>query len=185
MKPQESFVGQPIRSLQTMLRVIAQSHPQVPSPIPDGIFGGKTAQAVAAFQRNFGLSATGVVDLATWNRVVEVYRRAQVESAPAQPIQITLQPGQVILPGQSHPAVLFAQCLLDTIGQFVSDFPDLELTGVLDPSTQRALAFFQLSAGLSPTGHLDKITWRHLSLQASLAFDRLSLQWEQDHPQGV
>ena len=60
MRPPESFIGQPIRSLQTMLRLIAEDAPGHVRVIPDGIYGPETMQAVAAFQRIHGLSATGV-----------------------------------------------------------------------------------------------------------------------------
>ena len=49
MRPVESFVGQPIRSLQTMLRVIAQNDAAHPDVIPDGIYGPETVAAVSAF----------------------------------------------------------------------------------------------------------------------------------------
>ena len=48
MRPPESFVGQPIRSLQTMLRVIAENDPSHPTLVPDGIYGPETVDAVAA-----------------------------------------------------------------------------------------------------------------------------------------
>ena len=73
MRPQESFVGQPIRSLQTMLRVISEDDPSHPTVIPDGIYGRDTVAAVTAFQREFGLPATGVTNYGTWNEIVRIY----------------------------------------------------------------------------------------------------------------
>ena len=43
MRPPESFIGQPIRSLQTMLRVIAEDQPGHVRIIPDGIYGSDDA----------------------------------------------------------------------------------------------------------------------------------------------
>ena len=57
MRPAESFIAQPVRSLQTMLRVIAQEDNRQPSVIPDGIYGNQTTAAIAAFQRNRGIPA--------------------------------------------------------------------------------------------------------------------------------
>ena len=51
MRPGESFVGQPIRSLQSMLRVIAEEDPSHMRLIPDGIYGPETVRAVSLFQR--------------------------------------------------------------------------------------------------------------------------------------
>ena len=38
MRPPESFIEQPVRSLQTMLRVIAEDDPTFPTVVPDGIY---------------------------------------------------------------------------------------------------------------------------------------------------
>ena len=70
MRPGESFVEQPIRSLQTMLRVIAEDDPGLPTLIPDGIYGPSTMVAVPAFQRRAGLPITGISDELTWDRIV-------------------------------------------------------------------------------------------------------------------
>ena len=46
-----SYVGQPIRSLQTMLRTIAHVDETLLKLVPDGIYGPNTVQAVREFQR--------------------------------------------------------------------------------------------------------------------------------------
>ena len=50
MRPLSSFVGQPIRSLQTMLRVIAEDDPTHLRIVPDGIYGPETTAAVSTFR---------------------------------------------------------------------------------------------------------------------------------------
>lgn len=174
MKPEESFVGQPIRSLQTMLRTIAQVDPMQPSLIPDGIYGPRTHDAVAAFQRRYGMPVTGVADQATWERIVERYRPARTETEPAQPIQITLNPGQVIRRGEENHLVNLIQSMLILLSDLYEGFPTLEHTGVLDIPTQRALTAFQILSGLPPTGELDKQTWKALALQYSQAADQIA-----------
>ena len=47
MRPPESFIEQPVRSLQTMLRVIAEDDDRFPTVVPDGIYGPTTMQAVS------------------------------------------------------------------------------------------------------------------------------------------
>ncbi len=73
MKPGESFVGQPVRSLQTMLRVIAEDGGYIPTVVPDGIYGPTTMNAIAAFQRYHSLPISGVADQTTWDKVAEIY----------------------------------------------------------------------------------------------------------------
>ena len=74
-----SYVGQPIRSLQTMLRTIAHVDETLLKLVPDGIYGPNTVQAVREFQRQNALPVTGETDNATWNKLVAVYT---VQSPP-------------------------------------------------------------------------------------------------------
>ena len=50
MRPAESFIEQPVRSLQTMLRVIAEDDNRLPTVIPDGIYGPTTMNSVTPLQ---------------------------------------------------------------------------------------------------------------------------------------
>lgn len=180
MKPEESFVGQPVRSLQTMLRTIAQVTPARYVPEADGVYSRRTASAVAEFQRRNGLNPTGVTDQNTWERIVREYEPARVEAERAQPLQITLNPGQVIGPGEEHHIVLLVQTILITMGLLLEGFPSPEHTGVLDPETERAILAFQIQSGLRPTGKIDKQTWKALALQYALVSDELSRQLEEN-----
>ena len=52
MRPIDTFVQQPVRSLQTMLQVIALSDSRIPLIIPDGIYGSSTISSVNRFQQS-------------------------------------------------------------------------------------------------------------------------------------
>ena len=180
MKPEESFVGQPIRSLQTMLRTIAQTTPARYVPEADGVYARRTANAVAEFQRRKGIQPTGVTDQNTWAAIVREYEPARVEAEKAQPVQVSLNPGQVLIAGQEHHILYLVQTMLITLGLLWEGFPVPEHTGILDPETERALLALQLQSGLRPTGRLDKQTWKVLALAYSLAFDELSRRLEDE-----
>ena len=180
MKPAESFVGQPIRSLQTMLRTIAQVEPGMITPEADGVHSNKTALSIAAFQRSRGLPVTGVADQKTWEAIVRAFEPARIETEKAQPIQIALNPGQTIEPGDSNHILYLVQSMLITMAELVDGLPYPEHTGVLDPETQRSLLAFQLYAGLRPTGRLDKQTWKALVLHYAVAADELSRRIENE-----
>ena len=78
MRPPESFIEQPVRSLQTMLRVLAQDDPTLPTVVPDGIYGPTTMAAVTEFQRRENLPLTGITDQRTWDRIVTKYEPALI-----------------------------------------------------------------------------------------------------------
>lgn len=173
MKPGESFVGQPIRSLQTMLRTIAQVDPQQISVIPDGVYSSQTSDAVRSFQENNGLNPTGVTDQDTWERIVEAYGPAQIETSPAQPIYITLNPGQTFRKGDRHHHINLVQAMLLVLSQAYPGFPIVELTGLFDDATEAAIITLQTLSDLPVNGVLDKRTWKHLVLHHAQASDLL------------
>ena len=169
MRPPESFIGQPIRSLQTMLRVIAEDDPSHMRIIPDGIYGPETMAAVSTFQRLHGLPVTGVTDQPTWEAIVAVYEPALVRVDEAQPVDIILNPGQVIRKGERSPYMYLVQAMLTVLADVYKSVGIPGLTGILDEATADSLATFQLLSGLPMTGNLDKHTWKHLALQFPLA----------------
>ena len=169
MRPPESFIGQPIRSLQTMLRVIAQDDVRHPQIVPDGIYGPETMAAVSSFQRIHGLPVTGVADQTTWETIVTVYEPAQIRQNDAVPLEIILNPSQIIRKGERNPNLYLVQSMLIVLsGQYESITPP-NATGILDDLTQDALIAFQQLSNLPATGNLDKVTWKHLALQYPLA----------------
>ena len=175
MRPPESFIGQPIRSLQTMLRVIAENDPSHERIIPDGIYGPETVSAVSTFQRIHGLPSTGVTDNRTWDTLVEIYEEALIEQLDAEPLLVILNPGQVIRKGERHPHLYLVQAMLTVLGETYESIGAPPSTGILDDATADSLASFQAISGLPMTGNLDKQTWRHLALQYPLAANVQSL----------
>ena len=63
IRSQLHLIGQPVRSLQTMLRSL--TYPFLPRLTPDGIFGERFLEAVMLFQ-NFFPPVTRQVNQATW-----------------------------------------------------------------------------------------------------------------------
>ena len=171
MRPQKSFTGQPIRDLQTMLRVIAK-HKGHPTPlVPDGIYGPATMKQVSEFQRSKGLPPTGSADRETWEAILLEYGPAKVNLRPAESLQIVLNPGTVIESGQENPHVYLIQSMLEVMYRRYKSVKSPGFSGILDQKTENSLKSFQTLAGLASTGKLDKLTWKYLVLQYPLAAD--------------
>ena len=168
MRPSESFVGQPIRSLQTMLRVLSEDDRTLPTVVPDGIYGPETITAVSAFQRRVSLPVTGIANQETWEAVVKAYEPARIRVDKAAPIEIIMDPGKVYRRGDSSANLYLLQAMLTFLSRYHTDIGAPGQSGVLDSPTAEALAAFQLLAGLPPTGELDKITWKYLVNQFTL-----------------
>lgn len=174
MKPEDSFTGQSIRSLQTMLRVIGEADGIVPPLVPDGIYGQSTISAVSAFQRQNGLPPTGITDQTTWEKIAEAYDPALVRVGEAQPIEIILEPDQVFRRGDRSPYLYLLQGILRSLADDFNTIDPPESSGTLDATTAQALAAFQLLAGLPTTGELDRMSWRYLAHHFSLFANRRS-----------
>lgn len=169
MRPPESFIGQPIRSLQTMLRTIAEDRPGYVRIIPDGIYGPETMRAVTVFQRNHGLPPTGLTNQETWEAVVAEYEPALISRDSAHPLYVLLNPGQVIRLGERHPHLYLVQAMLQVLAQAYESIGTPSQSGILDQATADAIASFQQLSSLPMTGELDKRTWKHLVLHYPLA----------------
>ena len=172
MRPDETFVGQPVRSLQQMLRTIHTYDDSHTELIPDGIYGRKTLTAVSNFQRLHGLSVTGVTDQDTWESIVREYERAVIEVDHAQPVEIILNTNEVLVRGDRSPYLHIAQAMLLALAEEYTSITPPGRTGILDEATAQSLAAFQELSDLPQTGQLDKQTWKHLALHFPLAANR-------------
>ena len=172
MRPSESFVGQPVRSLQTMLRVISEYDRSIPTVVPDGIYGRETRNAVSVFQGNNGLPSTGITDQRTWEKISDQYDDTIIYIGKAEPIEIILDPNQVFVLGNSSPYLYLAQSMLLFLSQLYESISSPTHTGTVDSETARSIRSFQQISGLAPTGDLDRKTWKHLSKQFTLNANR-------------
>lgn len=65
--------GEAVRQMQEQLNAIADVYYSIPNLAADGVFGPNTEASVRAFQKQFNLSDTGIVDFSTWYKISEIY----------------------------------------------------------------------------------------------------------------
>ena len=169
MRPAESFVSQPVRSLQTMLRVLGEDIDAYRNVIPDGFYGDQTRNAVYHFQRLHGIPATGVADQRTWDTIYAEFEPSHTRLVPAEPLQIILEPGQVIRKGERNTYLYVIQAVLITLSEQYGSITAPTVSGILDDPTSDAIASFQYLSGLPQTGELDKVTWKHMARHYTLS----------------
>ncbi len=163
MRNPEEYRGNPIRSLQTMLRTISKNGAPIPPVVPDGIFGQDTEDALRAFQKHAGLSVTGKTDLDTWQALTKHHDRARVFSAPAEPLHLILQPNQVIAPGERNHHLNLMQAMFLVLGDHYAGVPKVRVTGIHDAETQAAVRWLRQAALLPDATEIDRDLWRHLA----------------------
>lgn len=123
MNTPANYVGQPIRSLQTMLRTIAHADETLLKIVPDGIYGPNTVQAVREFQRQNALPVTGETDNATWNKLVAVYTVQSPSVLPAAPVTVRWTPNRTLAAGSRNSHLFLIQSMLQALARFYVNAP--------------------------------------------------------------
>ena len=107
------------------------------------------------FQRQFSLSADGILGKDTWNKIVSVHNAMQA----GNPTHVTTQyPGVPLRVGSTGDYVRFVQSYLNGI----SGRPLLTVDGNYGQNTTRAVGLFQATAGLPVDGVVGSATWAAL-----------------------
>ena len=160
--------GNDVLQLQFLINYIAQFYPNVPSVSQDSVFGSNTANAVRNFQRQFNLTADGVVGPATWNKLYQVYRTLQSGEGQSNDGDTSGSgaipwPGVYLRQGSTGSNVSTLQRLLNNARNTYAQLPLLSVDGVFGANTNNAVRLFQRAAGLTVDGIVGPTTWNALA----------------------
>ncbi|MBR6523284.1 MAG: peptidoglycan-binding protein [Clostridia bacterium] len=153
----EPITGEPVRSLQTFLRKISYSR-DIPTVVPDGIFGSQTKNSVEGFQKLYGLPVTGEADFDTWNKIIEIFDEVTEEEKPPQRLLIFPEEAYIIDIGTEDEYLYVIQGAMKVISNNVENVPSLDITGVHDNQSVEATKSIQKIAGIDESGIIDKKT---------------------------
>lgn len=169
MNTPANYVGQPIRSLQTMLRTIAHADETLLKIVPDGIYGPNTVQAVREFQRQNALPSPVK---RTTRRGTNSSRSIPSKARPSCPPRRSRSAGRRtarLPPGSRNSHLFLIQSMLQALARFYVNAPVLTVTGVHDAPSVAAVKWLQRLAALPQTGEIDQTTWAYLSGLYTLA----------------
>jgi len=130
--------GDAVKVLQEKLKILGFYHALV-----TGIFGLSTEVGVRAFQREFGLAETGIVDREMWELLFQL-------TDVASPIS----DHEVLRLGDSGSEVRELQLKLRALLYYTG-----QVTGNFDKETENAVKRFQFNNDITTTGVVDSITW--------------------------
>ncbi|NET16143.1 MAG: peptidoglycan-binding protein [Okeania sp. SIO1H6] len=130
--------GEDVKYLQTVLNATVADN----SLVVDGIFGNLTKEAVIAFQKQYGLTADGIVGPKTWG---------VVDTGKIVRTTLTL--------GSTGEGVEYLQRRLNGIRS-----ASLVVDGIFGVATEEAVKKFQKSSGLTVDGIVGPKTWEQLEL---------------------
>ena len=171
----QSYPGSPIRqgdsgtavfTLQRQLNRITKDYPFLGKLTVDGVFGAKMTATVKAFQKQFNLTADGVVGRQTWYKISYIYVSVKDLAELTSEGEVssgTLSDGTwggtVLRTGSTGSAVEQLQFWLNTLAQYESSIPSLTVDGVYGTGTANAVRAFQRKYGLTVDGVVGRATW--------------------------
>lgn len=155
--------GNQVVPAQYYLSFISTYNSAIPRVTIDGIFGNGTRQAVEAFQREYGLDVTGVIDRTTWDRLTQVYLGIIGDNPPQYLAQEYIPyPGRTLGEGASGDAVRVLQERLLYLSDIFPNIPRVDVTGYFGPETEAAVLGFQTEFGLPQKGIVGPLSWNEI-----------------------
>lgn len=173
-----SYPGSPLRqgdtgpnvfTLQRQLNRITKDYPFFGLLTVDGIFGPAMTATVKAFQKQFGLTADGVVGRQTWYKISYIYvsvKDLAELTSEGETSSGTLSDGTwggvVLRQGSTGSSVEQLQFWLNTLSQYDSSIPSVMVDGIYGSGTTAAVRVFQRKYGLDVDGIVGQQTWTRL-----------------------
>ena len=176
----QSYPGSPLRqgstgaavfTLQRQLNRITKDYPFLGLLTVDGIFGRKMTETVKKFQKQFNLTADGVVGRSTWYKISYIYvsvKDLAELTSEGETFSGTLPDGSwnfgssVLKQGSTGSEVEQMQFWLSTLAQYESSIPSVTVDGVYGSGTAAAVRAFQRLYGLTVDGIVGRTTWTEL-----------------------
>ena len=153
-------VGSEVFELQYLLSLVGAYEEEIPLIDIDGDFGPSTESAVKAFQRNYGIEETGIVDYPTWDQLYRAYIGI-LESLPVGYFggDTLPYPGSVLRIGSRGDSVRALQEYLNFISNSYTGVPKIDVDGVYGTATENAVRAFQRTFGLNESGIVSAQLW--------------------------
>ena len=174
----QSYPGSPLRqgdsgtavyTLQRQLNRITKDYPFLGKLTVDGRFGPRMTATVKAFQKQFDLTADGVVGRQTWYKISYIYvsvKDLAELTSEGETSSGTLSDGtwggSTLRTGSTGSAVEQLQFWLNTLAQYESSIPSITVDGSYGTATANAVRAFQRRYGLTVDGVVGRETWTAL-----------------------
>ena len=166
---QQGDRGSAVFTLQRQLNRIAKDYPFLGKLTVDGIFGARMADTVKRFQKQFSLTADGVVGRQTWYKISYIYvsvKDLAELTSEGETSSGTLSDGSwggtTLRQGSTGSAVEQLQFWLNTLAQYDAGIPSTAVDGVFGSRTAAAVQAFQRREGLTADGVVGRTTWTTL-----------------------
>jgi peptidoglycan hydrolase-like protein with peptidoglycan-binding domain len=160
--------GPPVERMAMNLNTIGNNYPAIPKITPvSNVFDLSLEKAVRKFQEIFNLPQTGVIDNATWYKIIYIYtsvkKLAELDSVGASLNEQTVERLPEMKLGSTGIWIRRLDYLLAVVSSYYSGIDDLATNNdEFGEDTERSVKSFQKVFGLPVTGVVDSTTWGEL-----------------------
>ena len=155
--------GKDVERLQELLLDVVTLYPSLPIVTIDGIFNSATKNAVKEFQQLNGLTPSGIVDDATWNKLQYLSNRnPNRRETLINGVDFLDQSENIISQGSTGDFVTQLQNYLNIASNKLPSIGKLNVDGIFGPKTKVAVLEFQRLNNLEQDGIVGMDTWEAL-----------------------
>ena len=161
---QEGESGPYIRALNYLLNFLSYFDSDIPIlNLAGEDFTEDTKEMVVAFQTDYDIEATGVVDKNTWNALVTAYNQTR-ETIPEDYLyyEDKLYPGIFLSKGMSGNDIENLQNFLYIICEKTHQIPGVKVNGTFDELTEESIKSIQRRYNLPENGVVGPSTWQKI-----------------------
>lgn len=159
----DELLGNPVLSLQTMLRQLSGIYDFMPAVPLDGIFGESTLEAVLIFQKERFPPVTGVVNQEVWEAIRGEVLENQEKIQKPRVLRAYPEVGDPLVFGEEGSEVALFQMMFSLLSQEIYGIIQEPPTGKFTEILRENLRWLQSISGLPITGELDPTTWDRLA----------------------
>lgn len=159
----EDYMGNPVISLQTMLRQLSQVYDFMPEVPLDGTFGESTLESVLIFQKELYPPATGIVNQEVWEAIRgEVMKNSSMIQKP-KVLRAYPEAGDPLVFGEEGAEIALFQLMFQSLSDEIYGIEEETPTGIFTETLRNNLTWLQSVSGISPSGELNPETWDRLA----------------------
>lgn len=154
--------GIEVSYLNYFLNAIALVDTNIPLLKTNGVFNENTLSMVKAFQRNYNLPVTGIVNYETFSKIGEIYETILSSYKDKNGVTDDLYPNKFLSLGSSGTDVRRLQMYLYKICKYDKSIPGVKVNSEFDSLTESSIKKIQKDYNFEVNGIVGPLLWKKI-----------------------
>ncbi len=152
-----------VKLIQYYIHVLGCYYPDIPLIEITGYFGPETKEALMAIEKKFNIIVDGIMGIQSWSVLDKEYKNIYNKIPEGCLKNKTIYPGYLLSKGMGDKNVTLMQTYLEKISKYYSSIPKVNVTGIFDEQTEKAVRAVQQEFLGENTGLIGPITWSKIA----------------------